>query len=130
MRHELATLFFAGSSEAEALNFAAEYLETPHRLISAWRDAGKSGDDLYAEIWTRRGAIQRLLSTRRKLLEKSTADSVVERYERYLEVRYEDLVSETRRDATCSGLLSYLGVSDRILSTNLVRTPKTLILYP
>jgi tetratricopeptide (TPR) repeat protein/CHAT domain-containing protein len=68
MHQDLFDLFAAGAAEAEALNFLARLSGTEHLLLSVSQAVGQPAEGSYALLWRSKGAVARLLESRRQAL--------------------------------------------------------------
>jgi CHAT domain-containing protein/tetratricopeptide (TPR) repeat protein len=87
MKNDLAQLFVAGSSEAEALNFSARHLTPPSLLLSVWQRAGMPDEDLYDLLWVRKGLIFRLMAGRQQRFLEIKNPELQNLYQHYLDTR-------------------------------------------
>jgi CHAT domain-containing protein/Tfp pilus assembly protein PilF len=87
MKNDLGEFFIAGSSEAEALNFAARHLSAPSLLLSVWQHAGGPDEELYDFLWRRKGLIFRLMAGRQKAFLELKNPGLQKLYQQYLDTR-------------------------------------------
>lgn len=86
MAANLAEEFYATSSEAEALNYAAQQ-EVRDLLLSIWPRTQRPVDELYEHVAHQKGAIFRAAKRRQELLRRSLTPENRAAYEEYRNVR-------------------------------------------
>jgi CHAT domain-containing protein/Tfp pilus assembly protein PilF len=87
MRYRLAMEFFTDVSEVEALNFAVHNLSVPSDLLSVAPAAGLTHDQVYEQVWQRRGIVHRVMSSRQRAWRARSAE-VETLYRQYQAVRH------------------------------------------
>lgn len=85
IRLRIATNVAAGMAEAQSLNFVSQNLRPPAVLLSLQR--GANVEELYEQVWARRGLIQQCVSRRHVEIRRIPSLRAGEQYREYLATR-------------------------------------------